>query len=177
MTVVLALMGRFWPYAAMVALALMAWHFDARAVANADTVRAQAAQFKQAQADATAIAQAALAHQNAVYAAKAKDADNAYQSQLADAQSAAQRYINSHRVGSVSDAASTVFMRVQSASAQGGSGATTASPQGISARSGNGPGTSPELVAVTANDIDVCTVNTKRLQVVRDWALTLNAAN
>lgn len=89
---------QFWSCGAIGVLGLLAWHFDARAVANADAVRTQAAQFKQAQADATRIAQQALEHEDLVYRQKAQEADSAYQAQLADASAAADRYIAAHRV-------------------------------------------------------------------------------
>jgi hypothetical protein len=66
-------LARFWPHILSAALALAAWHFWTRAVANAETVRTQAAQFTQAQADAAKIAQEALHHQEAEYQAKATE--------------------------------------------------------------------------------------------------------
>ena len=154
------------PYAAIVLLAGLAWHFDARAVANADTVKTQAAQFKQAQTDAAMAAQKALQTETAQYAAKAKDADNAYQTQLVAAQSATSAYIASHRV---------VWMRP----ATTGGSTTNADPaaQGSSTQGSNRPGAIADMVAVSPADLNVCTVNTKRLQVVHDWATTLNIEN
>jgi hypothetical protein len=54
--------------------------------------------FRTAQDTAKQIAVEALHHQEAVYQAKAQDADHAYTTQLADAHSAADRYIATHRV-------------------------------------------------------------------------------
>ena len=156
---ILPYLRRFWPYAGIAVLSLLCWHFQSRAVANADAVRTQAAQFKDAQKAAQIIAQEALHHQEAVYQAKAKDADNAYQVSLAAAQSAADRYIALHRV--------------RPATAAGDAGATVASAEGHAPEGGNGPGAAPDMVAVTAGDIQVCTVNTQRLEAVRDWALGL----
>ena len=166
MTALLALLQGLWPalrsywsYGALAVVSLLAWHFDARAVANADAVRSQAAQFAQAQADATAAAQKALKDEQAAYAAKAQDADHAYQTQLAAAQSATDRYIALHRVQPSAVGSST--------------GATSAASQG----SGAGvPATVPaDSVMVSASDVRACTVITTDYLKARDWALGLNA--
>lgn len=146
--------------AALAALCGLLWHerdIKARQVAH---LTAQAAEFRAAQVEAGRLAQEALHHQEAVYQAKAQDADHAYQTQLAAAQSAADRYIAGHRV--------------RSSAGQSDAGSAIASPQGSSAKGSDGPGTAPDMVAVTAGDIQVCTVNTERLEAVRDWAITLN---
>ena len=143
---------------AMALLCLLSWHewsVKARQVAR---LTAEIARFHDAQAQAADIAQEALHHQEAVYLQKAKETDDAYQAQLADARTATDRYIAAHRV------------RADSA---GGPGPAPATAEGQSAQSGNRSGASPDMVAVTAPDIEVCTVNTKRLEAVREWAVSL----
>ncbi|MDR3387620.1 MAG: hypothetical protein P4L92_11250 [Rudaea sp.] len=153
-----AWLRRLWQFGAMAVLALLAWHFHARAVTNADAMRAQAAEFKQAQAAATQLAQATLQHEQAIYAAKAMEADNAYQAQLADTRDAAERYIAAHRV--------------QSTPAQGRSGATPASAQGSgSAIPANLPA---DAVVVSAGDVQACSDATTYALKAHDWAGSIN---
>lgn len=135
------------------------WSIKAKQVAH---LSAEIVQFRDAQARAAELAQEALHHQEAVYLQKAKDADDAYQSKLADADARTRAYIASHRLDG---------LRADSA---GAAGQPPASTPGGSSQGGNGSGAAPELVAVTAADIEICTVNTQRLQAVHDWALGLN---
>jgi len=146
------------PYAALAVVSALAWHFDARAVANADAVRVQAEQFKAAQAAATVIAQQALAHEQSIYQAKAVEADSAYQTQLAAAQSAADRYIATHRVQPAAVARDPV---TAVGSAQG-SGA------GVPANAA-APG-----VVVSADDVQRCTDATTYALKAYDWANSIN---
>ena len=120
---------------------------------------AQAVSFREAQAQATVIAQQALHHQEAVYQAKAQDTDHAYQTQLVAAQSSADMYIATHRV------------RPNGA---GSTGPAIAAATGSNPGSVVGPGDPAYMVAVSADDINVCTVNTQRLQAGHNWALGLN---
>ncbi len=149
---------QFWSCGAIGVLGLLAWHFDARAVANADAVRTQAAQFKQAQADATRIAQQALEHEDLVYRQKAQEADSAYQAQLADARAAADRYIAAHRV--------------QPPAAQGRAGGTAA------ATHSNGtpvpPGLPADAVVVSGADVQACTDAVTYAVKAHDWAGTID---
>lgn len=144
---------------ALTALCGVCWHEWSVKARQVEHLTSEIAQFRDAQAQATAIAQQALRHQEAAYIAKAQEADHAYQTQLAAAQSSADRYIASHRV--------------RASGGAGSAGSAIASPQGSSAQSGDGPGTEPDMVAVTAGDIQVCTTNTQRLEAVHDWALSL----
>lgn len=149
---------RFWSYAALAAVSLMAWHFDNRALANADAVRTQAAQFKQAQADATMIAQQALRQEQAEYQAKATETDNAYQSRLAAARSAADQYISSHR------------LHITAAASAGGT--TIARAQiGSSAVPANMPA---NAVVVSPNDVQACTDAVTYADKAHDWAMSIN---
>jgi membrane protein involved in colicin uptake len=54
--------------------------------------------------------------------------------------------------------------------------AAPAAPGSGGAQGGNGPGQGAELVAVTADDLKILVENTRRLLVVHDWAVKLNAA-
>lgn len=148
----------YWSYGALLVVSAFAWHFDARAVANAETVRVQAASFKQAQAMATQIAQAALQHEQAQYQAKATEADSAYQAQLADARGAADRYIASHRV--------------QPAAASRGADATSAPAEG-----GGSPvpaSVPSDAVVVSTEDVQACTAVTAYALKAHSWAATIN---
>ena len=153
------------PFAAvccgLVIVCMLCWHelsVKSRQVAR---LTAEIVQFHDAQSRATEIAQEALHHQEMVYQQQAKEADDAYQSKLADADARVSAYIASHRVDGV---------RTDSAS---GPSATPAPAKGDSAKGGDGPGGDPDMVAVMPHDIEVCTVNTRRLQAVRDWAVSL----
>ncbi|KUR80898.1 hypothetical protein [Novosphingobium sp. FSW06-99] len=159
--IVLSLLGKYWQSVALVAVSLLAWHFDARAVANADAVRVQAAQFKQAQASATAIAQAALQHVDAIYQAKAQEADNAHQAQLADAQSAADRYIASH----------SVCPTAAGRSASPAPGAAQSAAAGVPASLPAG------AVVVSANDVHACTAAVGYAFAARNYVLSISAAS
>jgi hypothetical protein len=145
------------PYAAIGVLALLCWHFDSRAVANADTVRTQAAQFAQAQALATAAARQALQTETAAYAAKAKDADNAYQTQFAAAQTATDQYIATHRVRTTAVASSAWPAPSPSQGANPGI-----------------PATVPvNTVVVSPGDLQACTDAVTYAIQAHDWAATL----
>jgi len=148
----------YWSYGALAVVSLLAWHFDARAVANADAVRSQAAQFAQAQADATAAAQKALKDEQAAYAAKAQEADNAYQTQLADARGAAAQYISAYSV------------RPQTV-ASGAGAAPAAAQSGSASLSASLPA---DTVLVSPGDVQACTDATTYALKAHDWADTIN---
>lgn len=117
------------------------------------------AAYEQAQKDAEAKALAAKEAAEGHYRQIAERADHDHQTELADANARAERYIAANRV-----------RRHGAASPSGGPSAT---PQDNGAGGGNGPGEPPELVAVTEDDVRICTENTTRLEAVRDWALEL----
>ena len=120
-------------------------------------LNATLAQVKDAQTQATVIAQQALRHTEAVYQAKAQEADHAYQTQLAAAQSAADRYIAGHRV--------------HAAGGAGSASSTPASPQGGSAAV---PESLPaDAVVVSAGDVQACTSAVTYGVAAHDWALGL----
>ncbi len=152
------LVRRYWPYLSLGVLAMLCWHFQHRAVANADALRTQAAQFQDAQEAARAIAQTALHHQEAVYQARAQEADNAYQTQLATARYAADRYIAAHRV--------------QPAAIAGGSGAAPATAQ--SGGAGIPAPMPADAVMVSAGDVQACTDAVTYGLKAREWAILLD---
>jgi hypothetical protein len=154
----LSLALKITPYVALAAVSLLAWHFDARAVANAELIRSQAAAFTQAQTIATQAAQTALQRQQAAYAAEAKEADSAYQAQLADTRSAADRYIVAHRVQP-----ETIAHGAGSADA-----ATTGGNTGVSA------GVSADAVVVSTSDVQACTDAATYAMNAHSWATTIN---
>lgn len=161
LSLALSWLRSYWPYAAIGTLALLCWHFDSRAVANADAVRIQAAQFKDAQAAATAIAQQALQHQEATYQAKATEADNAHQIALAAAQTAADQYIAAHRVQPAPAA------RDAGAAAAAGQNPGAAIPANVPA----------DAVMVSADDVHACTGAVAYALKARDYVLNLSAAS
>ncbi|WP_420382023.1 hypothetical protein [Novosphingobium sp.] len=146
------------PYGALATVSLIAWHFDARAVANAALVRSQAAAFEQTQLAATQIAQTALQHQQAAYAAKSLEADSAYQAQLANTRSAADRYIASHRV------------QPQTIASGGSSTAATAPGGSASVPAGVPTG----AVVVSTGDVQACTDAATYALNAHTWAANIN---
>jgi type II secretory pathway pseudopilin PulG len=155
--IIVALARKWWPHMLAAALALMAWHFHARAVANARALRDQAAAYQQAQIEAQRQALEALHHQEAAYRAAAERSDNAYQTELAGARAAADGYIAAHRV--------------RPAPAQSAASPTPASAQG------DGSNLPPLLPAsgVVVSDMDVhaCTDAVTYARAAHDWAMGL----
>ena len=139
------------------------WHGKSAATDRANACSAgraaERASYIAAGKEAERLARAAKAAQEAKYTQLAKDADHGYETALVDAHTAADRYIASHRV------------RAQTAGDS--RGATVASTQGGGAESGERPGAQAELVAVQADDVNICTDNTLRLEAVRTWAGSL----
>jgi hypothetical protein len=118
---------------------------------------------KAAQQVALEKAQAAKAKAELDYKNLAETTDANEQKARADAMAGAERYITDHRV------------RPQAAGGSAGRTAPAAEDHG--ATGGNSAGAAPELdeVTVTADDIRICTVNTTRLEAVRDWAIDLSS--
>lgn len=156
------LLRRFWPYLATAALSLLCWHFQSRAVANADAVRVQAAKFRQAQAAAMAIAEVTLHHQEAEYAAKASEADHEYARQEANAHASADAYIAAHRIAA----------GMRAAAAAGDASATPASAKGGSP--GVPASVSGDAVVVSGGDVQACTDATTYALKAHDWANSIN---
>jgi hypothetical protein len=148
---------RVLPWCASVLLGLLCWHFDARAAANAATIRTQAMQFKAAQSNAAQMMQQALQQAAATYRDDASNAQQSFQAQLAAAHAAAGAYIAADRV------------RPQTTA---GSGSTAAS---VSATNETGLSESMPAgaVVVSADDVQACSaVATYALQ-AHDWAASL----
>lgn len=117
------------------------------------------ADYRLAQAEAEAAARKAKADQEARYRAHAERTDANAEKAIADARAAAERYI----------------ARMRPQGTPGAPGGPAASPDSGSAPDGNRPGGEAELVLVSADDIRICSVNTARLEAVRDWSLGLNS--
>ena len=150
--------------AAIIALlALSAWQYRGKRAAftERDAARAQTAQVitagEQAQANQIALNKAAEAKSAAI----AKETDDEHEKQLAIANDRTDSFIRANRVRP-----------------HGGSGAskTGASAESPVAQGGDGQGLPPELVAVPAADVRICTANTLRLEAVRDWGIALREA-
>ena len=154
----MALLRRLWVYAVLAAALLAAWHFQARAVANAVALRTQAAQFRQAQADANRLAAEALHHQEAVYTARAQEAQTTHESQIASARAAADRFIAAHRVQQPATTGSATGQPASAAQDRG-----TDLPAGLPADS----------VVVAADDVQACTAAVTYAQDAHDWAVSL----
>jgi len=118
---------------------------------------ADRASYVNAQAQAAAIAQEALRAAESRYRRNADNADKIYAASVSDARSRAAAYIDRMRIKTAAGSASPAL-----ASAEGGSAGSADRPSGA-----------PDLVAVTAADVEICTTNTTRLQAAHDWALGL----
>jgi hypothetical protein len=163
MTGLLALFARWRsgiPIAAVMAalgLVLALIHYRGAYQAEQALRRADQQAYVNAQAQAALIAEAALRSAQTRYKEKADEADARHETALADARSRASAYIDRMRLKTAARPASTAI-----ASAQGGG-----------AQSAVRSGAAPDMVAISAADIDVCTINTARLEAAREWALGL----
>lgn len=160
------LIRRFWwalPLAVALVWGLRADHLRATYKARWQAVSAEYAAFKVAIIDKTAEALAAQKAVNqakeAEYQEKAREADQKHRAELSQAMAAAERHIAAHRVR------------------QGGCGGATgnagATAQGDGSAGADRSGADAELVAVTADDVRICTVNTQRLIDAHNWAISL----
>lgn len=146
---------------ALAAFGLIAasWHYRHAYHAEQALRAADRAAYVVAQAQATLNAQRALEAKETEYRSKANAADQAFQSKLADARGAADRYVSSHRV--------------RWEAVAGDASGTTSGSQGGGAQGADRSSAAPFMVAVSEGDIQVCTVNTQRLEAAREWALSL----
>jgi hypothetical protein len=151
------LLSKFWPHIALLAVSLLAWHFDSRAVANADTVRTQAENFKSTQAAASVIAKQALLHQQEFYEQKAKESEDAHQKQLDDARSYADNYIATHR------------LRTKASERPSGTAAASAQGDGAAVS----PVVPADAVVVSAGDVQVCTSAVTYGIAAHNWAVSI----
>ena len=142
---------------AFLGLALAANHYRHAYHAEKALRAADRAAYVAAQAEATRMAEASVRATEAKYAAIAQETHLAYQTDLNRARAAADSYVSR--------------MRIKAAS--GSTGTAPASAENHSAAGSDRPGEAPFMVAVTADDIGICTENTARLDAVRSWALSL----
>lgn len=167
LTAALAILRRVW-WSAPLALAL-AWGLrvdSLRATYKAkwQAVSAEYAAFKVAIIDKTAEALAAQKAVNqakeAEYQEKAREADQKHRAELSQAMAAAERHIAAHRV-------------LRQAGGGSASGGACSSAENDGPTGADRSGADAELVAVTADDVRICTVNTQRLLDGREWAVGL----
>jgi glutathione S-transferase len=135
------------------------WHYRKAYHAEQALRKADHALYMQVQQQAWDLSQQAIADKEAEYNLKAMETDLAYRTTLADARSAADRYIASHRV--------------RRQTTKGTTGETPGSTEGNSTESTDRSSAEAVMVAVSDSDILICTDNTKRLEAARDWALGL----
>lgn len=119
-----------------------------------------------AQVEAGEKARAYRLSEEARYRALASKADTEHASTLETALAAARRHAAAHRCAPVG-------LRPETAPAVSPPGRSGAGAEDHRAESGDGPGGTAQLVAVTEDDMRICTVNTTRLQSVREWAQEL----
>ena len=153
---------------AILTAAIWVWRIDslrASHKADAANLRREYALFREqveAKATQALIAQKAV---NAAQEQKWKDeayvADQKHETELAAANAAAERYIRDNRL-------------LRQAVDRGAGGEAGGAAQGDGDKSSDRSGAEADLVAVTADDVRICTENTRRLIDVRDWALGLN---
>ena len=153
---------------AILAAAIWVWRIDslrASHKADAANVRREYALFREqveAKSTQALIAQKAVnAAQEQKWKEKADVADQKHETELAAANAAAERYIRDNRL-------------LRQAVDRGASGEAGGAAQGDGAQGSDRSGAEADLVAVTADDVRICTENTRRLIDVRDWALGLN---
>ena len=146
------------PYAVIAALALLCWHFNERAVANANALRTQEKQFSTAQAIATQRVQQELVREQVFYQAKASEADRAYQIQFASVRASSDGYIASHRMQSSAAARDP----------------RTAPEAAANSRTSVFDGVPTDVIMVSADDVQICSDAITYGLKAHDWALTLN---
>jgi hypothetical protein len=154
-------MRSYWSYGALAVVSLLAWHFDSRAIANADAVRTQAEQFKQANAVATQAWTEKLTAQQTEYAKDATNAQASFQGTLATVQTATAAYVASHRA---------VIVRDETAA--GGPGAANGVAQAVNTAFPESVPTGG-LVAVSGADVQSCSDATAYAVKAHDWAMSL----
>lgn len=151
-----------WAALAIVAAILIAYRagYNARDERADREMSEMLASVADAQERARAAQQAAMDREQARYDELAERTDREYQASQVEAMSAADRYIAANRVRPPSGSVASD---------------TSAAPQGDGASGDSGPG-SPALVdavAVSAEDVRICTVNTSRLIAAHLWAVGL----
>ena len=146
---------------ALLAASLWLWHGKGHAIHQRDAARAETkaleVRYTAAQADAASKALKARTDAENHYKEMANEADAKAAAAYADGRSAAQRYIDTHRV--------------RACPATGSGSGTSAPAQGDSAQGVDR--SSSDAVMVTADDVNICTSNSLRLSTAHDWALKL----
>jgi ABC-type transport system involved in cytochrome bd biosynthesis fused ATPase/permease subunit len=143
---------------AVFGLIAASWHYRHAYHAEKALRKADRAAYGQAQTEAALIAHRALEATEAKYRTKANEADQSYRAGLADARSAADRYIAANRVRNQT-AASQASGAVAAARDR-----TTGVLQGVPASA---------FVAVPDRDVQACTAAYIYAVKAREWALTL----
>lgn len=123
------------------------------------TLMSERESYAEAQRNAAIRAKAAVVAQEARYKEQASHADLKYAEALGDARSALDRYIAANRV--------------RPKAVGGASGGTIAITESGGAESADRSGRIADMVAVTPDDLRICTVNTERLVAARAWATEL----
>lgn len=121
-----------------------------------------------AQVEAAEKARAYRLAEEGRYRAKAERTDTEHAKDLETALAAARRHAAANRCAPLG-------LRPEATPAVSPSGRAGTGAEDHGAESGDGPGGTAQLdvtglVAVTENDLRICTVNTARLQAVREWA-------
>jgi len=164
LTALLGIIGRHpWQCAVIALLALSAWLWRGKgnALDERDAARAETAAlvvtYRKAQAEAEAAQIAANIATEAHTARLARKADNDLQNALNDAHRLRDAYADRMRI--------TAACRPARVANPG--------PENSPAPDRDGPGESPDMVAVTREDFDTLTDNTIRLEAVHDWGQSL----
>lgn len=121
-----------------------------------------------AQVEAAEKARAYRLSQEARFRALASKADTQHASNLETALAAARRHADANRCASVG-------LRPQGPPDIGSPSGSGTGAEDDRTEGGDGPGRDAQLVAVTADDLRICTVNTSRLEAVREWAMMLSS--
>lgn len=146
---------------AFLGLALAAKHYRHAYHAEKALRQADRAAYIMAQAEASRIAKAALDHAEARYKEKARAADEKTFLAVAAADAATADYARRMRI---------------KAFACGTSAAVAEAPR-YGPRFSERAGAASNMVAVTEDDLQVCTTNTIKLESAREWALGLSNAD
>lgn len=165
-------LSRVLGYVAVALCAGLLWVRGSRYEAQRDTARAQVAelqatleQVKVAEKRATDAALAAKAKAERDYKTLAETTDAEEQKARDTAMADAERYIADHRV------------RPQAAGGASRPASPAPEDHGSTGSDSAGPAPIVDAVAVTPDDIRICTTNTTRLEAVRAWALSLEAVS
>lgn len=154
------ILKRLWQPIALALALLAAWHYHALYGAEKALRASDKSAYIAAQEIARQKAEQAKAAVEADYQAKAEQKDKEFANEMVSARAAADRYIASHGV--------------QPKAAKGFAGSAVATGKGVGPEGAVGPGAQADMVAVTPDDVQICTENTVRLQSAHDWADGLN---